>query len=82
MKVLMKCGHTAQATDEEGNPVCAICIGITPGARIPVEPPKLEGREAVCMCGNRKPSSLSLAFFEYLPKQKTDRFYCGCKGWD
>ena len=34
-----------------------------------------------CECGN-VPSSYDLAFFEYHPEEKQDRFYCGCHGWN
>lgn len=48
-KVMMKCGHTAQGTDGDGNPVCVICFGIDPGATIPAEnEPYLSGRYARC----------------------------------
>lgn len=93
MGVLMKCGHVSQAVDQKtGKPVCAICIGLDPGAEVPEdEVPDLEGRFAVCCysrgrngkpCKNRVPSSFSLAFFEYRPNEETDLYYCGCWGWD
>jgi len=56
---LMKCGHSTNATNSKGNPVCAICIGTTPDAEIVDTLPNLEGREACCSfidfgkCGNQ-----------------------------
>lgn len=81
---LMKCGHAANATDEQGHPCCAICWGIVEGAdEIAETPPDLEGREAECLyCHRRVPSSLNLAFFEYRPEKATDAYYCGCMGWN
>jgi hypothetical protein len=66
-KPLMKCGHTANAIDADGNPVCAICIGINPGAtKIDTKKPSLDGRTARCSsCGRTTPSSYGLPFFEY-----------------
>ena len=81
---LMKCGHAANAKDSKGNPVCVICVGIHPGAKeIEEESPDLSNRKAICSYGHAiVPSSTELAFFEYLPKEEYDRYYCGCKGWD
>lgn len=84
MGVLMKCGHVAHGRDINGNPVCPICVGSTPDAKI-VENnlPSLDGRIAECRyCSNKEQSSFDLAFFEYRPSQKTDIYYCGCFGWD
>lgn len=84
-KPMMKCGHAAMATDAEGNPVCVICVGIHDGAREVAEPPNLTGRKAKCTYGCKnsvKDSKTSLAFFEHLPQQEFDRYYCGCYGWD
>jgi len=33
-----------------------------------------------CLC--QKDSSPDLAFFEHKPKERYDRFYCGCWGWE
>lgn len=92
---LMKCGHTAQGTDGDGNPACVICALVDPRSRIvETERPSLEGRRAFCCYkegrGNSRPkahtegvsSDYGLAFFEYRPDQDTDFFYCGCWGWD
>jgi len=35
---------------------------------------------AICRC--EEPSSSSLPFFEHLPGNEFDEFYCGCHGWD
>ena len=87
---LMKCGHTAQGRTKDHKPVCVICIGLTPDAEIEVpegERPDLTGRTAECtQCKNRpsntSPSKFSLPFFEHRPNYDTDRYYCGCWGWD
>lgn len=49
-----------------------------------VTPEQLKGRIAKCGhgCGAMQSSSLNLAFFEYLPNQTVDRYYCGCFGWN
>jgi len=86
-KPLMECGHTANAKDGDGNPVCVICIGINQGATV-VERvrPSLVGRKARCgyyhTCGSERDSSFDLAFFEHKDDQEHDEFYCGCYGWD
>lgn len=83
--VLMRCGHAANAVDHAtGKPVCAICIGLTPDAEIVAEKqPDLKGRKARCVyCKREVDSSTSLAFFEYRPNESSDRYYCGCLGWD
>lgn len=85
---MMKCGHAANAilTRPNGDqvPSCVVCYGLVAGAdEIDENPPSLEGREAMCSyCRNTNPSSVNLAFFEYLPNQKYDNFYDGCRGWD
>jgi hypothetical protein len=81
---MMKCGHAANATDEQGNPVCLICYGWKPGAdEVDDNPPSLEGREAKCVyCGRIAPSSEKLPFFGYCCDKKYDEYYCGCRGWD
>lgn len=44
----MKCGHSANAT-REGEPVCAVCLGIVPGADVvDTDAPDLSGRMARC----------------------------------
>lgn len=81
---MMKCGHAANAVDAQNNPVCAICVGITPGAsEVDQSPPSLEGRTArCCYCQSTRPSDYSLPFFEHQYRSYGDSFYCGCKGWD
>lgn len=61
---LMECGHTANAHDHEGNPVCVICVGLDPRATQVSSKPDLTGRTATC-CGNTRQSSYDLPFFEY-----------------
>lgn len=77
MKFLMKCGCVNQGTTN-GKPIC-----ITHECEeIEQELPNLEGRIARCSCGRIKKSRFNLAFFVYKPKEKYDRYYCGCEGWD
>lgn len=82
-EVMMKCGHAANAT-HNGKPVCAICFGLTPDAEIVADTaPDLTGRKAECRyCNCKADSNENLPFFKYRPKQKTDSYYCGCRGWD
>lgn len=89
---MMGCGHAANAQDQGGKPVCAICYGIHSQATIVADPPDLTGRRARCsyfgsktpigICNGEEPSSTSLAFFEYKPDRKFDSYYHGCWGWD
>ena len=65
-KPMLACGHAANARDRDGNPTCAICIGISSGASVVVHTPSLSGREARCAyCGAAQPSNTDLAFFEF-----------------
>lgn len=87
MKYLMKCGHVADAHDKQGNPVCAICVGVTPDAKTVDREcggtAGLEGRTAKCLyCGKTVPSKWELAFFQHKPNAPHDAYYCGCMGWD
>lgn len=80
---MMECGHAANATNAKtGKPSCVICIGIHSGAeKIAEQGPDLTGRMAHCAygCGNEKPSSTSLPFFEYLgPESSQAREVCKC----
>lgn len=82
-KPMMGCGHAANARTHTGDPVCVICYGIMAGATEVVPSPNLEGRVARCSdCKSEVPSGLALAFFEYRPDNDSDRFYCGCRGWN
>ena len=92
MSKMMKCGHAAQAVNGKGEPVCVICVGINPGATVVDDaPPSLAGRMAECSYRrpgpypeNHRavPSDPGLPFFEHRPDSPTDRYYCGCFGWD
>lgn len=80
---MMTCGHVSNGTRNDGKPVCAIC-GCAQVVK-PVEAPTegLEGRRARCSdCGTTTESKWTLPFFKYQPEQDTDRYYCGCYGWD
>jgi hypothetical protein len=87
--VMMKCGHAANAT-WEGKPVCAIHMGIDPGATETVDPPDLSGREMVCVYARGRggprhrpiPSDSRAAYFAHKPLKEYDEFYDGCFGWD
>lgn len=90
MKVFLKCGHFANATDNEGNPACAIHAGIT-DTSVADKQPDLTGRKAKCTYKlgrsgkeDHAPveSSPDLAFFQYKPGEIFDEYYCGCWGWD
>ena len=78
-KPLLSCGCAANAVNGNGKPSCAIhfCTEIVPT-------PNLENRTAICSYGKHAevPSSTDLAFFEYMPNQPHDRYYCGCYGWE
>lgn len=70
---LMACGHTAISTHGNAHdglaanhPSCVIHMGLHGGACKVAQPPHLAGRLAKCYCGKTEPSSLALAFFEYL----------------
>lgn len=80
---IMRCGHAASGTLDDGRAVCAICYGINAVATEPLsKQPTLEGRTAYCTdCGKAVPSKSNLPFFRWEPLD-IDRYYCGCKGWD
>lgn len=59
--LLMKCGHTAQGVDKEGNPVCVICWP-NPLTKQPMTAPDLSGRRARCV---------------YYDPRKERRYGCG-----
>lgn len=81
---MMKCGHTANANDKNGNPVCIICLGINDGATmVDDNKPDLSGRMSRCSsCGKVVPSKDTLPFFKYQPDKEYDSHYDGCWGWD
>lgn len=84
---MMKCGHAANAVNSAtGALSCIICVGLTPDAEQISAMPNLSGRTAYCAyvktCDATAPSSTDLAFFEYLPTESHDLYYCGCHGWD
>ena len=83
MNILMKCGHTANATyGEDNKPCCAICIP-NKEAFEPADQPSLEERTAKCSdCDKETRSSTDLPFFEYRPDRPHDSYYCGCRGWE
>lgn len=81
--VLMKCGHSQNATtriDGEDKPYCVICEC---HELADFDSEILNGRKAKCgYCGKIIDSNENLPFFEYRPKAETDSYYCGCRGWD
>lgn len=81
---LMKCGHVANATAEDGSPCCVICMCMDVEKEVS-ESYGLEGRTAKCCyggCGSETPSKWTLPFFKHQPKKEHDEYYCGCWGWD
>lgn len=82
MATMMQCGHSANAQDDQGKPVCVICAGIAPGWDVPASEPDLTGRKAKCAGHAEVPSSTDLAFFSYQPEKPYDSYYCGHGGWD
>ncbi len=77
-KVLMKCGHSANAETFDGKPCCAIC-----NCKEIAEKKSLAGRKAKCSyCGEIVDSNYNLPFFELREDKQYDGFYCGCRGWD
>ncbi len=73
----LKCGHGITAYDDCGKPICPVC-----GCRETIEP-DLAGRTALCIyCGQQAQSGVGLPFFEYMPGEECDQYYCGCRGWD
>lgn len=91
MPVMLKCGHAANATDGNGNPTCAICVGIV-DVSVADDQPDLTDRRAKCTYKRGQgghdhsnvsvDSSLNLAFFSHRPDKEFDEYYCGCWGWD
>lgn len=81
---MMKCGHSANATDNNNKPCCVMCVMAgNEDAKVVVEAPDLTNRKAQCSYGHKiVPSSTNLAFFEYCPDKEFDNYYCGCYGWD
>ncbi len=82
-KVLMKCGHSANAMKQvavdDAIPCCVICDC----DEIDWNAPSLEDRKAKCIyCNNMEDSKYSLPFFKHKPNDKYDEYYCGCYGWD
>ena len=89
---MMECGHAANATTvREGKPIpcCAICgaLGAVSGWDVISTIQPAPDRVARCSyygrrCRGEAASSSSLAFFQSLPGEAFDRYYCGCWGWD
>lgn len=83
-KVIMKCGHSANATTRkevngEEIPCCVMCGCTT----IDDKQMDLTNRKAKCFyCDNTTKSELGLAFFAHCPNKAFDNYYCGCEGWD
>lgn len=78
-KPLMKCGHAANAKTDDGEWICALCVGDSRATeKLPPEwMPDLDGREAVCLvCGENQPSSLDLRLYQYRPHANRDTFVC------
>ena len=84
MSILMECGHSSNAKNSEGLPVCPTCKGVHDGWDKPSDYiPDLDGRMMRCgQCGRERESSLGGAFFHYQADMAHDIFYCGCRGWN
>lgn len=86
MRHLMKCGCVAQGhmTIIGGKPIdppIPVCV-VHDCTDIVKDMPDLTGRVARCSCGNTKPSSYDLAFFEYRGEgSKSAEQTCVC-GYD
>jgi len=63
--VILECGHSANATDGNGQPACAIHSTAQGGTTFASAEFDLTGRQARCGCGSLVPSSTGLAFFQY-----------------
>lgn len=84
--VLMQCGDRANASCgtahfglEAGHPSCVIHAFSQQACTVAPSVPSLEGRQSKCAynCGSIQPSSLDLAFFEYLgPNSPASRQNC------
>jgi len=92
-KVMMQCGHEANALRDDNDPACVICAPDEKAYALAVSEPDLTGRMAKCVyapkggthkkCQQERPSSTKgLAFFEHRPGAPLDSYYCGCYGWD
>ncbi|GLC28821.1 hypothetical protein [Clostridium omnivorum] len=76
---LMKCGHRANSTDENDNPICGLCSRNHEGYNKRATR-KWDGRKARCpFCNIIKDSSADLPLFCYKPDEEYDSYYCGCK---
>ena len=81
----MKCGHKAVGEDEEGKPVCPMCLCWEVAPNVP----ELAGRKAKCrycgrwmdVCGSNGEFA-GLPFFKHESDMEYDTYYCGCMGWD
>jgi hypothetical protein len=81
---IMKCGCAATGDiSSNGGPALVGC-GLHQCTEVATDPPKLEGRTALCSYGSHgeRPSSPGLAFFRHRPDRDHDEYYCGCYGWD
>ena len=76
-KVILTCGCAANATDQDGNPSCAVHAGLADTSPAEVQP-SLEGRTSKCTyCDRKAPSSTQLPFFEYKgPGSESSRNNC------
>jgi hypothetical protein len=68
MNPMMECGHSANAKDADGNPCCAICIGMIDGAdRVMKSAPDLSNRKARCM------------YYDSIPRGRSHSSNFGCE---
>lgn len=80
---LMKCGHIAFTENNQNPIICDRCGCMNIDKEITNITTGLEGRMARCSeCGRETPSRWNLPLFTYEPDLNTDKYYCGCYGWD
>jgi len=71
------CGGKMEAVDEQGNPACITCAGISPNNSIPVEMEVPDIAKCV-YCGKEAQVTQDLPFYN----SRNNTYYCGCRGWD
>lgn len=77
-KPILECGHSANATDGNGDPACAVHSAREGGTTIASATLDLADRFAKCSCGATAKSSEGLAFFEYLG-ESSNRAKTSCR---
>lgn len=73
---LMKCGHTSQAIDKDGNPSCVICWPDANASIVEDAPPDLSNRKARCSYFGQAKSRGGDC--DYPRGRNSDSRYCNC----